>query len=58
MAGVIQIRTSAKGRAMEVQEVVLWAIDGRVRCYQVAEILGISNACGAFIRLIPQINPE
>ena len=43
---------------MEVQEVILHGIDGRVKWYQVAEILGISDACGGFIRLIPQINSK
>ena len=43
---------------MEVQEVSVRAIDGRVKWHQVAEILGISEAYAAFIRLIPQINPK
>jgi len=43
---------------MNVQEVILRAIDGRVKWYQAAESLGISDGCGAFIRLIPQINPK
>ena len=37
---------------------ILRAIDGRLKWYQAAEILGISDACGAFIRLIPQIKPN
>jgi hypothetical protein len=49
---------SAVEGAMELQEVILRAIDGRVKWYQVAEILGISDVCGAFIRPIPQINPK
>ncbi len=55
---LIEIRTSTVERAMEVQEVILRAIDGRVKWYHAAEILGISDACGAFIQLIPQINPK
>jgi hypothetical protein len=43
---------------MQVPEVILCAIDGRVKWYQATEILGISDASGAFIRLIPQINPK
>lgn len=34
---------SAMGRAMKVQEVILRAIDGRLKWYQAAEILGISD---------------
>lgn len=49
---------SAVERAMQVQEVILRASDGRVRWYQTAGNPGISDACGAFIRLIPQINPK
>jgi hypothetical protein len=45
-------------RAMKVQEVILRAIDGCLKWYQAAEILGISDACGPFIRPIPQINPK
>ena len=52
MADLIGIRTSAVGRSMEVQEVILRTIDGRVRWYQAAEILGISDAGVEFIRLI------
>ena len=55
---MIGIRTSAVERAREVQEVILRGINGRVMWYQVAEILGISDACGAFLWLIPQINPK
>jgi hypothetical protein len=58
LADLIGKRTSAMERAMEMQQVILRAIDGRVKWHQVAEILGISDACGAFIRLIPQINPK
>jgi len=45
-------------RAMKVQEVILRAIDGRLKWQQAAETLRISDACGAFIRPIPQINPK
>jgi hypothetical protein len=58
VADLIGIRTCAVKRPMEMQEVILRAIDGRVKWYHVAEILGISVTCGAFIRLIPQINPK
>ena len=58
MADLIEIRTSAVERIMKVPEVILRVIDGRVKWYHVAEILGISVTCGAFIRLIPQINPK
>lgn len=33
---------AAVGRTMKVQEVILRAIDGRLKWYQAAEILGIS----------------
>jgi hypothetical protein len=49
---------SAVERAMKVQEVILRTIDGRVKWYQAAERLGISDACGACVLLIPQINPK
>jgi hypothetical protein len=39
--------------AMKVQEVILRGIDGRVKWYQAVESLGISDACVAFIWLIP-----
>ena len=58
MADLIGIRTCAGKRAMEMQEVISRAIDGRVLWYHIAEILPISDACGAFMRLIPQINPQ
>lgn len=45
-------------RAMKVSEVILRAIDGRVKRYQAAESQGISDDYVAFIRLIPQINPK
>ena len=35
--------SSAVERAMKVQEVILRAIDGRLKWYQAAEILGISD---------------
>ncbi len=57
MADLIDIHTSAVERAMGAQEVILRAIDGRMKWYHVAEVLGISDACGASIWLIPQINP-
>jgi hypothetical protein len=57
VAGLIAIRTAAVGRAMEVPQVILRAIDGQVGT-QAAEILGISDVCGAFIRPSPQINPK
>ena len=41
---------SAVGRAMKVREVILRAIDGRLKWYQAAESLGISDACVAFMR--------
>ena len=50
--------SSAMERAMKVQEVILRAIDGRLKWQQAAETLRISDACGAFIRPIPQINPK
>ncbi len=34
---------SAVERAMKVQEVILRAVDGRLKWYQAAEILGISD---------------
>ncbi|MGH7369451.1 MAG: hypothetical protein ACREIN_01015 [Candidatus Methylomirabilaceae bacterium] len=34
---------SAVERAMKVQEVILRAIDGRLKWYQAAEILGLSD---------------
>ena len=43
---------------MEMQQVILRVIDGRVKWYQAAEIPGLSDASGVFIRLIPQINPK
>lgn len=56
---MIDIRTSAVERVMKGPEVILRTIDGRVKGgTQAAESLGISDACGAFIRLIPQINPK
>ncbi len=55
---MIEIRTSAVERVVKVPEVILREIDGRVKWYQAAESLGISDACVAFIRLIPQINPK
>jgi len=48
---------SAVERAMKVQDVILRAMDGRLKWYQAAERLGTSDTCGACIRLIPQINP-
>ena len=35
--------SSAVERAMKVQEVILRAIEGRLKWYQAAEILGISD---------------
>jgi len=58
VADLIEIRTSAVERVIKVQDVILRAIDGRVKWYQAAESLGISDACVAFIWLIPQINPK
>lgn len=34
---------AAVGRAMKIQEVILRAMDGRLKWYQAAEILGISD---------------
>ncbi|HXF94214.1 MAG TPA: helix-turn-helix domain-containing protein [Nitrospiraceae bacterium] len=34
---------AAGERAMKVQEVILWAMDGRLKWYEAAEILGISD---------------
>ena len=50
--------SSAMEQLIKLQGVILRAIDGRVKWYQAAESLGISDACRAFIRLIPQINPK
>lgn len=43
---------------MKARRVILRLIDGRVKCYQRPESLGISGTCAACIRVIPQINPE
>ena len=56
--GFDEIHTSAVELVIKAPEVNVRAIDGRVKWYQAAELLGISDACGAFIRLIPQINPK
>ncbi len=44
MADLIDIRTSAVEGAMKVQEVILRAIDGRVKWYHAAETLWVSDA--------------
>ncbi len=58
VADLIGRRTSAVERVMEMQEVIMGAIDGWVRWCQGGESLRTSDGCGAFIRAIPQINPK
>jgi hypothetical protein len=41
--GSVGYPASAVERAMNVQEVILRAIDGRLKCYQATEILGTSG---------------
>ncbi len=58
MADLIEIHTAAVEREMELQEVILRAIDGRVRWLPRRRDPGDFGRLGAFIGLIPQINPK